>query len=174
MFNRLPGAMLSLGHTHQWRKGRSCSRVLSQHNAAIGPRIVTGCSIRRSRTQSFLDEFAKSFGRPPAGLTRRAREALLAYHWPGNVRELRNVLERAAILSEGALIDIDHLALDMSPAVSNPSAACTDLNVVERETIGRVMRECKGNKSLASKRLGLTRTQLYVRLQKHGIAAVST
>jgi len=125
-------------------------------------------------TEAFLDEFAKSFGRPPAGLTRRAKEALLAYHWPGNVRELRNVLERAAILSEGALIDIDHLALDMSPAVSNPSAACTDLNVVERETIGRVMRECKGNKSLASKRLGLTRTQLYVRLQKHGIAAVST
>ncbi len=36
MFNRLPGAMLPLGHTHQWRKGRNCSRVLSQHTAAIG------------------------------------------------------------------------------------------------------------------------------------------
>jgi len=35
MFNRLPGAMLSLGHTHQWRKGRNCSRVLSQHTAAV-------------------------------------------------------------------------------------------------------------------------------------------
>jgi DNA-binding NtrC family response regulator len=121
--------------------------------------------------EAFLDELAKSFGGPPVGMTRRAKEALLAYPWPGNVRELRNVLERAAILSEGALIDLDHLALDMSPAVSNPNVACTDLNVVERETIGLVMRECKGNKSLAAKRLGLTRTQLYVRLHKHGIAA---
>jgi len=135
----------------------------------------------RSRTddllplaEAFLDEFANSFGRPPAGLTRRAKDALLTYHWPGNVRELRNVLERAAILSEGALIDIEHLALDISPEISNPNVASTDLNVVERETICRVMRECKGNKSLAAKRLGLSRTQLYVRLNKYGIAATST
>ncbi len=54
MFNRLPGAMLSLGHTHQWRKGRSCSRVLSQHNAEIGRPIVTGCSIRRAGGRAFF------------------------------------------------------------------------------------------------------------------------
>jgi PAS domain S-box-containing protein len=124
--------------------------------------------------EAFLDEFAKSFGCPPAGLTRRAKDALLAYHWPGNVRELRNVLERAAILSEGALIDIEHLALDISPDVSAPNVAPTDLNAMERETICRVMRECKGNKSLAAKRLGLSRTQLYVRLTKYGIAATTT
>ena len=108
------------------------------------------------------------------GLAFLAKDALLTYHWPGNVRELRNVLERAAILSEGALIDIEHLALDISPEVSNPNVASTDLNVVERETICRVMRECKGSKSLAAKRLGLSRTQLYVRLNKYGIAATST
>lgn len=34
MFNRLPGAMLVLGHTHQWRKGFNCNRVLSQHTPA--------------------------------------------------------------------------------------------------------------------------------------------
>ena len=33
MFNCLPGAMLQKGHTHQWKKGFSCSRVPSQHNA---------------------------------------------------------------------------------------------------------------------------------------------
>src|SRR5450631_3810689 len=37
MFNRLPGAMLTLGHTHQWGKGLNCSRVLSQHTANDGP-----------------------------------------------------------------------------------------------------------------------------------------
>ncbi len=116
----------------------------------------------------FLDDFAKSFARPPAGLTRRAKEALLAYSWPGNVRELRNVLERAAILSDGGLIDLDHLSLETALELV-PALPSSDLNVVERDTIQRVMLECKGNKSKAAKRLGLTRMQLYGRLQKYGI-----
>ena len=62
-------------------------------------------------SETFLQEIGRSFGRPPAGLTREARQALLQYQWPGNVRELRNVLERATILCEDALIDTDHLAL---------------------------------------------------------------
>jgi len=52
-------------------------------------------------SDAFLHEIAMSFGRPPAGLTRDARAALLEHDWPGNVRELRNALERAAILCEG-------------------------------------------------------------------------
>jgi transcriptional regulator with GAF, ATPase, and Fis domain len=50
---------------------------------------------------AFLQEFARSFGRPPAGLTHDARDALLSHDWPGNVRELRNALERAAIPAKG-------------------------------------------------------------------------
>jgi transcriptional regulator with GAF, ATPase, and Fis domain len=113
----------------------------------------------------FLQDIAKSFGRPPAGLTRDAREALLQHDWPGNVRELRNALERAAILCEGGLINAQHLSLYGRRAA--PAAATTDLNAVERETIEQVMRECRGNKSKAAKRLGLSRTQLYVRLRKY-------
>ena len=119
--------------------------------------------------QAFLDGFSKSLDLPQAGMTRRAKDALLGYDWPGNVRELRNILERAVILSERGLIDRCHLSLETSPPAFNPSAASTDLSVIERETIRRVMLECKGNKSRAAKRLGLSRTQLYVRLQKHGI-----
>jgi DNA-binding NtrC family response regulator len=52
-----------------------------------------------------LRELAVTIDLPSVGLTRDARQALLQYDWPGNLRELRNVLERAAILSEGALID---------------------------------------------------------------------
>jgi transcriptional regulator with GAF, ATPase, and Fis domain len=112
----------------------------------------------------FLQDIAKSFGRPPAGLTRDAREALLQHDWPGNVRELRNALERAAILCEGGLINAQHLSLYVRRAAP---AASTDLNAVERDTIDQVMRECRGNKSKAAKRLGLSRTQLYVRLRKY-------
>jgi transcriptional regulator of acetoin/glycerol metabolism len=97
-------------------------------------------------------------------LTRDAREALLQHDWPGNVRELRNALERAAILCEGGLINAQHLSLFVRRAAP---AVTTDLNAVERDTIEQVMRECRGNKSKAAKRLGLSRTQLYVRLRKY-------
>jgi transcriptional regulator with GAF, ATPase, and Fis domain len=59
-------------------------------------------------TQHFLEEFAGTNGGPAVQLTTRAQDALLAYHWPGNVRELRNVLERAAIVCEGPVIDTEH------------------------------------------------------------------
>ena len=109
----------------------------------------------------------RSFGRPPAGLTREAREAILRYDWPGNVRELRNALERAAILCEGGLIDADHLSL--RPRRPSMAASNEDLSVLERETIAQVLRGTRWNKSKAAKRLGLSRTQLYVRLRKYDL-----
>jgi transcriptional regulator with GAF, ATPase, and Fis domain len=118
-------------------------------------------------SEAFLEEIGRSFGRPPAGLTRDAKDALLQHEWRGNVRELRNTLERAAILCEGGLITARHLSLR---ATERPAgAATTDLRVVERETIEEVMRETGGNKVKAARRLGLSRTQLYVRLRKYGL-----
>ena len=115
--------------------------------------------------ESFLHDIARSFGRQPAGLTREAREALLAHEWPGNVRELRNALERAAILCEGGLITAQHLSLQ--PQRHAEVIETTQLSVVERDTIAHVMRDTRGNKAKAARRLGLSRTQLYGRLRKY-------
>jgi transcriptional regulator with PAS, ATPase and Fis domain len=119
--------------------------------------------------QLFLREIQRSFGRPPGGLTKDAREALLAHDWPGNVRELRNALERAAILAEGGLIHPEHLALESRSKASGGQT--TNLGVVERETIELVLRETRWNKSDAARRLGLSRTQLYGRIRKYGLEA---
>jgi two-component system response regulator AtoC len=116
---------------------------------------------------SFLVEIGASFGRPPAGLTCDAKEAMLLYDWPGNVRELRNALERAAILCEGGLIGVDHLSLRGSTRTL--VEATTNLTMVERGTIAQAMRDCGWNKSKAAKRLGLSRTQLYGRLRRYGL-----
>jgi DNA-binding NtrC family response regulator len=116
---------------------------------------------------SFLQDIARSFGRPPASLNREAPEALLAHDWPGNVRELRNALERAAILCEGGLITAQHLSLQPRPR--GEDAESTQLSVMERDTIAQVMRETRGNKAQAARRLGLSRTQLYVRLRRYQI-----
>ena len=118
-------------------------------------------------SEAFLQEIGRSFGRPAAGLTREARAALLQYEWPGNVRELRNVLERAAILCEGDRIDVEPFA----PAIGAKSLRndTTDLSVVERTTVAKVLHECRGNKTKAARRLGLSRTQLYMRIRKYGL-----
>jgi transcriptional regulator with GAF, ATPase, and Fis domain len=118
---------------------------------------------------AFLQDIGKSFGRPPAGLTKDARQALLAHTWPGNVRELRNALERAAILADGGLIHAEHLALHGASGVAVPDATTTDLGTVEHDTISRVLQETRWNKSKAAKRLGLSRTQLYFRMRKYGL-----
>jgi transcriptional regulator with PAS, ATPase and Fis domain len=117
-------------------------------------------------SEMFLQEIGRSFGRPPAGLTREARHALVQYEWPGNVRELRNVLERAAILCEAGLIDTDHLALESNTRSNHDT---TDLSVVERTMIAKVLQECRGNKTKAARRLGLSRTQLLLRVRKYGL-----
>jgi DNA-binding NtrC family response regulator len=89
------------------------------------------------------------------------------------VRELRNVLERAAILCEGGLITAEYLSLNRGPAPSAPQTGTlptTDLNVIERELITKALANCKGNKSKAAAQLGISRTQLYVRLRKYQLS----
>jgi transcriptional regulator with GAF, ATPase, and Fis domain len=136
-------------------------------------------------SEAFVTEFGKTLGRPPAGISRDARRALLDYGWPGNVRELRNVLERAAILADGGLITTEHLALRPAPARARPPvefvdaplpseapappAPAADLMSAERAVIEKALRDARFNKSHAAKILGLSRAQLYVRLRRHGL-----
>ena len=118
-------------------------------------------------SDTFLQEIGRSFGRPAAELTREARAALLQYEWPGNVRELRNVLERAAILCDGRPIDVSHLRLQSG--TKSLGGDTTDVSVVERAMIAKVLQECRGNKTKAARRLGLSRTQIYMRIRKYGL-----
>ena len=132
-------------------------------------------------TEAFLADLSQGFARPPAGVSREARERLLEYAWPGNVRELRNVLERAAILCDGGLIGAEHLTLpaprvaspDRAPVATStaasPARSHTDLGRAEREMVERALVEARYNKSKAARSLGLTRTQFYVRLRRHGL-----
>ncbi|MGD9903386.1 MAG: sigma 54-interacting transcriptional regulator [Vicinamibacterales bacterium] len=143
---------------------------------------------------AFLAEVGRGLGRPPAGISRDAREMLVAYRWPGNVRELRNILERAAILCEGGLITAEYLGLTaapvaaavpaatpidgaaaagtaVAPAVALPPAPTSagDLASMEKTMIENALQQARFNKSRAAKALGMTRHQLYIRMRKHGL-----
>jgi two-component system, NtrC family, response regulator AlgB len=69
--------------------------------------------------ESFLDAVCQQLGKPSPGFTPAARRVLEGYAWPGNLRELRNVIERAAILSQGSALD----AMDFPALMAQPPAA---------------------------------------------------
>jgi Nif-specific regulatory protein len=73
--------------------------------------------------EAFLDEIGRGVGRPAAGLSKDARDRLLAHQWPGNIRELRNAIERAVILCEGGLVTGEHLPISIAGAVRGPAPA---------------------------------------------------
>jgi len=128
--------------------------------------------------EAFLEEIGPAVGRPAAGISREAHEALLSYPWPGNARELRNALERATILCDGGLITVEHLPIGVgrpTPVRSHDGAAeafpsgGVSLDGVERDLITKALQESKNNRSRAARLLGITRSQLYSRIQKHGL-----
>ncbi|HKY32387.1 MAG TPA: sigma 54-interacting transcriptional regulator [Candidatus Polarisedimenticolia bacterium] len=136
--------------------------------------------------ESFLQDLGRTMGRPAAGISRDAREFLMGHAWPGNARELRNAIERAILLCDGGLITREHLpAAPGRPAPAGGAAAQAgngspdpaaplppggvDLESVDRQFVERALREAKGNKSKAARLLGLTRAQLYSRIEKYGL-----
>ena len=126
--------------------------------------------------EAFLEEIGGIVGRRAAGISREATQALLSYDWPGNVRELRNALERATILCDGGVITLEHLPIRASgpmlvrPSDSFPTEGVT-LDTVERGLIVDALKAAENNRSRAARLLGITRSQLYTKLQKHRLDA---
>ena len=135
-----------------------------------------GSASRGFPGRAFVDEIGRQVGRPAAGVSREARDKLLAYAWPGNVRELRNAVERAVILAEGGLITSEHLPMSIGAPAPRAAAPVdllppggVDLEAVEREYVKRALEQAGNNKSKAARLLGLTRAQLYSRMEKYGL-----
>ena len=124
--------------------------------------------------QYFLRRHAARYGRTRSGFSDEARSLLRGYDWPGNVRELDHAVERAVLLSRVETLEAVDLAL--SPPAGAParrpgdaSAAPASLEELEREAIRQALSRHDGNVSLAARALGLSRSALYRRLQRHGL-----
>ena len=94
------------------------------------------------------------------GITKEAMQLLLAYRWPGNVRELENALESAMALAEKDVIEARYLPAFLSlarPQNGDHYHIPIDLPLeeIEREVIRHTLERTGGNKSLASKLLGI-------------------
>ncbi len=125
----------------------------------------------------YLNECRATFGYPIVGFTDAAMNQLCAFDWPGNVRRLRAVIRRACAIADGDRIDV--VDLDLVPAGAAPlEIAPADVDVpiddwslatIERRHIERVLAHTNGNKSEASRVLGIARTTLDRKLATYGI-----
>jgi PAS domain S-box-containing protein len=124
--------------------------------------------------QFLLEKFRMRLGKSIEGVTPATMQRLTAYDWPGNVRELENVLERAAILATGPLIEIDPEVLPV--ATPRPQADDADtivsLSEAEREHILAALRQSNwviDGPSGAARVLDMHPNTLRSRLKKLGI-----
>jgi DNA-binding NtrC family response regulator len=121
--------------------------------------------------QTFLREFAEENNKTIHGFTAEGAELLLRYPWPGNVRELRTAIEHAVVLSRGERISPRDLpaSLRNTPATSQPLLAKENLTVAqaEKELIIRALKETDGNRTLAAKKIGMSRRSLHRKLHEY-------
>ncbi len=96
-----------------------------------------------------------------------ALQALLDHAWPGNVRELDHAIERATLMARGDSIRVGDLAL-RAPGEGGVSLEQMSLEDVEKLLVQKAMTRYGGNVSTAARALGLSRSALYRRLEKHG------
>ncbi|SEA35060.1 DNA-binding transcriptional response regulator, NtrC family, contains REC, AAA-type ATPase, and a Fis-type DNA-binding domains [Desulfuromusa kysingii] len=124
-------------------------------------------------TEHFLTSFRQHQGKTLPGISKAALNLMLTHDWPGNIRELRNLLEYAAIVTNGELIQPEHLRLQSSPLSLddngtdrvifnfNFSAEEFSLAAIHRQVIEWALEKCNNNKSSAARLLKASRKIFY-------------
>jgi len=116
----------------------------------------------------FLRGYAQRYRKNLSGFDSAALKALHEHPWPGNVRELDHAVERGVLMSAGPVVHAADLGLRM-PTGNTSRLEEMSLDEVERHLIQRTLSRHDGNVSQAAKALGLSRSAMYRRLQKHGL-----
>jgi DNA-binding NtrC family response regulator len=123
-------------------------------------------------TDTLLEQLGSDMKRDGLRISDSARMALQRYSWPGNIRELRNVLERAALLSDDGVIHTTGLEFEApsrQELVAQPTASNLTLKEIERSTIVKTLEAEGGNVIRSAKRLGIHRSSLYSKIREYGL-----
>jgi DNA-binding NtrC family response regulator len=133
----------------------------------------------------FITQFAGEFDKRIDGITPRALTALELHHWPGNVRELQNVIERAYLLADDNLIDVDELPTvvgehptsewDEVPvdahglAQKKKELRAEAVDRLEKLFVLKALKNASWNVSHAARAVGILRPNLHAMMRRHGI-----
>lgn len=109
-------------------------------------------------------------------VTPKSYRRLLSHHWPGNVRELRNVLQRIMLLNTGPVIEENMLPEEIGEDKGSTTMGIPRLQLVtemiERDEISRALTQSEGQKSQASRQLGISRPTLDKKIKQYNLEAL--
>lgn len=118
----------------------------------------------------FIRYFSQKYKKDSPKISPEAYAALLNYDYPGNVRELKHILERAILLCQNSLITIADLPEEIQGKTLSESINFQNIKkcreLLEKELILKTLEECKGKKTLAAKKLGISRKTLWQKIKK--------
>jgi len=117
----------------------------------------------------FLETFSKKYKKKGLRVNQSTINKLSKYPWPGNIRELQHAVERAIILSEDKLLHFNDFRTDSSSIHQTSANETLNLDEIEKRYILKAIQKNNGNITRAAHDLGITRTALYRRLEKHGL-----
>ena len=120
--------------------------------------------------EHFLAVYTRKYGTSAKRLPPATLGKLEKYPWPGNVRELQHAIERAVIMSDEAVLQPgEFLFVDADKGEPGLVQESCNLEEAEKTLIRKTLSKFGGNISHAAKELGLSRSALYRRLEKHGL-----
>ena len=130
---------------------------------------------------NFLSEFAIENTKAITDFTAEALEAMIRYNWPGNVRELRTAVEHAVVLSKSEMIQLTDLphsvqsrgVIQSEVQLNHPIIEKgVTLEEAEKQLIVRTIKECRGNRTAAAKKVGISRRTLHRKLHRYGLEGI--
>lgn len=119
----------------------------------------------------FLKQYAEKYDKGVSKISDGALTRMHKHTWPGNIRELQHAVERAVILSSGSILQPEDFNFNVSTTKEDSQLSLEQYNLdeVEKLLIRKVLKKYNGNITQAASELGLTRSSLYRRLEKHGL-----
>ncbi len=115
----------------------------------------------------FLKEFSNKVNRKVKKMDEFFLKILNHHSWKGNIRELRNVIERAVIIANGDTLTSDLLQFDFLSDASEDTGSTLNLASIESQYIRKAMSQSKGNKTEASRLLGIGLSTLYRKIEDY-------
>jgi DNA-binding NtrC family response regulator len=148
------------------------------YRLAVVPIHLPPLRERRDDIPLLTDHFVKRACREndlePKKVSPQGIRQLMEHQWPGNVRELENVIARATVLSSGPEITADFLfPLSRTSHAAKMALSLGTKNTVanqEKQKIIEALREMKGNRSRAARRLGISRAAFYKKLRSYDLS----
>jgi DNA-binding NtrC family response regulator len=120
--------------------------------------------------RQFIKQHCLHYRKREAALSTEALRRLEDYHWPGNVRELSHVVERAVLLTDGTTLTAENFGLTGPSEGNGAQLPMMTLEDAELHLIHQALSKSQHNKQKAADLLGVTKSSLYRRLQKYGLA----